>query len=63
MDKPIALHNTPTFYLEFVKNWATHKKKEGASAAELVILDDIAKLIEIAVSALEPAPAPTKTKS
>lgn len=57
----IHLHNTPTFYLEYMKNWLAHKKKENANPAELAIVEDLHKLVEIAVGVLDPAPAEPET--
>lgn len=54
--KVVSFHNTPKFYLEYVNNWLIHKKKEKANPAEIAIVEDIYKLVEIAVSMLEPAP-------
>ena len=54
--KVVSFHNTPKFYLEYVNNWLVHKKKEKANPAEIAIVEDIHKLVEIAVSMLEPAP-------
>jgi len=57
MPKTIEFHNTPQFYLAYVKNWLTHEKKGGkASPAEIAIIEDIAKLVEIAVAQLAPVP-------
>lgn len=54
---PIELHNTPQFYVEYMKNWLTHKRKEGANPAELAMVEDIKTLVEVAVSVLDPVPA------
>ncbi len=60
--KVIQFHNSPRFYLEYTKNWLAHKTKEKANPAELAIVDDIRKLVEIAVSVLEPEPAEPETQ-
>lgn len=59
MDKhqTITLHNIPSFYLEYTKNWLAHQRKAKANPAELAIVEDIHKLVEIAVGVLDPAPA------
>lgn len=57
MPKTISLHNTPQFYLEYVRNWVVKARKEKANPVEVAIVEDIAKLIEIAVESLEPNPA------
>lgn len=53
----IELHNTPQFYAEYTKNWLAHKRKEGANPAELAIVEDLYKLVEIAVGVLDPVQA------
>lgn len=58
----ITFHNTPTFYLEYTKNWLAHKQKEKANPAELAIVEDINKLVEIAVGVLTPTPAQPENK-
>lgn len=57
MAKTITFHNTPTFYLEYTKNWLAHQRKAKANPAEIAIVEDIHKLVEIAVSQLQPGPA------
>lgn len=57
MPKTITFHNTPSFYLEYTKNWLAHQRKAKANPAEIAIVEDIHKLVEIAVAQLEPAPA------
>ena len=56
MEKPIELHNTPQFYVEYTKGWLARKKKEGANPAELVIVQDICTLIGLAASMMKPTP-------
>ena len=53
----ISFHNTPSFYLEYTKNWLAQKRKEKAREAELAIVEDIYKLVKIAVGVLAPVPA------
>lgn len=53
----ITFHNTPRFYLEYTKNWLAHQRKEKANPAEIAIVEDIQKLVEIAVGVLDPVPA------
>lgn len=55
--KTITFHNTPMFYLEYTKNWLAYKRKEKAPATELAIVEDIYKLVEVAIGVLDPAPA------
>jgi len=57
-DKPIIFHNTPAFYLEYTRNWLEKKRNtKGENPAELAIVEDIHKLVEIAVGVLDPVPA------
>lgn len=53
----ITFHNTPSFYEAYTKNWLTQRRKEKAAAAELAIVEDIYKLVKIAVGVLAPVPA------
>ena len=55
--KTIAFHNTPSFYLAYMKNWLAHQRKQKAAPAEIAIVEDIRQLVEIAVNVLEPVPA------
>lgn len=57
MEKQIHLFNTPQFYLEYMKNWLAHKKKENAPRSEVAVVEDLTKLVEVAVSSLTPHPA------
>ena len=52
----ITFHNTPDFYVAYTKNWLAHQRKAKANAAELAIVEDICKLVEIAVGVLTPMP-------
>ena len=54
------VHNTPTFYLEYTKNWLAHQRKAKANPAEIAIVEDIHKLVEIAVGVLQPIPNKTE---
>ena len=56
MDKPIELHNTPQFYVEYMKGWVARKKKENSNPAELVVVQDICTLVELAASFMKPKP-------
>lgn len=55
--KTLSFHNTPSFYLAYMENWLTHKRKEKANPAEIAIIEDLKKIVEIGVAHLEPAPA------
>ena len=61
-DKTISFHNTPSFYLEYTKNWLAHRRKEKANPAELAIVEDLHKLVEIAVGVLDPVQAEPVTE-
>lgn len=56
-NETISFHNTPSFYLEYTKNWLAQKKAQKVNPAEIAVVSDICKLVEIAVSVLEPVPA------
>ena len=58
----ISFHNTPSFYLEYTKNWLAHQRKAKANPAELAIVEDLHKLVEIAVGVLDPVPAAPATE-
>jgi hypothetical protein len=60
--QPISVHNTPSFYLEYTKNWLAHQRKAKANPAELAIVEDLHKLVEIAVGVLDPVPADPATE-
>lgn len=53
----VTFHNTPSFYLEYMKNWSAKQKADKANPAEIAIVEDITKLVEIAVGVLDPKPA------
>ena len=61
-EQTISFHNTPSFYLEYTKNWLAHQRKAKANPAELAIVEDIHKLVEIAVDVLDPVPAAPATE-
>ena len=54
--QPIRFNNTPSFYLEYTKNWLAHQRKAKVNPAEIAVVEDICKLVEIAVNVLEPVP-------
>ena len=56
-DKTITFHNTPTYTREFVNNWLTHVKKHNDSPVHIAVLEDVVKLIDVALTVLEPGPA------
>lgn len=62
MPKTIEFHNTPQFTREFVNNWLTHTKKHNDSPTHIAVLEDVLKLIDIALTVLEPGPAAPENK-
>lgn len=61
--KTIEFHNTPKFYVEYMRNWLAHKRKEAkANPAEIAIVEDITTLVEVAVDVLDPVPAGPEPK-
>lgn len=62
-EQTLTFHNTPSFYLAYTENWLAQKKASKANPAEIAIVEDIHKLVGVAVSALTPVPAePENTK-
>jgi len=59
--KTITLHNTPQFYVEYMKNWLATTKT--VSPAERLIIQDIATLVEIAVGHLKAQPEPAEPET
>lgn len=57
--KTITFNNTPAFYLECTRNWLAHQRKANAPDVELAIVEDISKLVEIAVGVMTPAESET----
>lgn len=58
MAKTIKFNNAPALTREYVNNWITHAKKEkNTNPASIAVLEDILKLIDVAVSVLQPEPA------
>lgn len=58
MSKTITLHNTPEFYLGYMRNWLLHAEKDKKkSPAELLIVRDLATLVELGAGVLAPSPS------
>lgn len=58
MAKTLEFYNTPAFTRECVSNWLAHAKKDPKkTTAQIALLEDVLKLIDVAVSVLEPGPA------
>lgn len=62
MPKTIEFHNTPQFTREFVNNWLTHTKKHNDSPTHIAVLEDVLKLIDVALTVLQPGPAAPENK-
>ena len=63
MPKTIEFHNTPGLTREYVNNWLTHaKKNKKILPTQIAMLEDVLKLIDVALTVLQPGPAePAKT--
>jgi len=58
MAKTLEFNYTPAFTRDCVNNWLAHAKKDAkTSPAQIALLEDVLKLIDVAVSVLEPGPA------
>lgn len=62
MPKTIEFHNTPGLTREFVNNWLIHARKDKAAPAQIAVLEDVLKLIDVALTVLQPEPAATENK-
>ena len=62
MPKTIEFHNTPGLTREYVNNWLIHARKDKAAPAQIAVLEDISKLIDVALTVLQPEPAAPKNK-
>lgn len=57
----LTFHNTPSFYLAYTENWLARQKKAKADPAQIAIVEDIHKLVGVAVGVLAPEPAEPET--
>jgi hypothetical protein len=58
MQKILTFHNTPALTREYVNNWLKHAKKDSTvSQAQIAVLEDVLKLIDVAMEFLDPGPA------
>lgn len=57
----LTFHNTPSFYLAYTENWLAQQKKAKADPAQIAIVEDIHKLVGVAISVLAPEPAEPET--
>lgn len=62
MPKTIEFRNTPGLTREYVNNWLIHARKDKAAPAQIAVLEDILKLIDVALTVLQPEPAATENK-
>lgn len=62
MLKTIEFHNTPGLVREYVNNWLIHARKERRPPAQIAVLEDISKLIDVALTVLQPGPAAPEDK-
>lgn len=62
MPKTIEFHNTPGLVREYVNNWLIHARKDKAAPAQIAVLEDISKLIDVALTVLQPGPAALEDK-
>lgn len=62
MPKTIEFHNTPGLTREYVNNWLVHARKDKAAPAQIAILEDVLKLIDVALTVLQPIPAAPEDK-
>lgn len=62
MPKTIGFHNTPGLVREYVNNWLIHARKDKAAPAQIAVLEDISKLIDVALTVLQPGPAAPEDK-
>lgn len=62
MSKTIEFHNTPGLTREFVNNWLIHARKDKTAPAQIAVLEDVLKLIDVALTVLEPGPADPEKK-
>ena len=57
MANTIEFHNTPGLTREYVNNWLIHARKQKTAPAQIAVLEDTLKLIDVALTVLEPGPA------
>lgn len=62
MAKTIEFHNTPAMTREVVNNWLVHAgKQKGTEPGQIAILEDVLKLIDVAIGVLQPEPTASGT--
>lgn len=55
----IELHNTPSFYADYMDLWIEDAKRNGRPAATVAMLEDIRTLVKVAAGVMEPTAAGT----
>lgn len=50
----IKLHNTPQFYIQYIKNWLAKEEKDNAPEVQRAIIEDILTLVTVAAEHLTP---------
>lgn len=62
MAKTIEFNNTPGLTREYVNNWLIHARKEKAAPAQIAVLEDVLKLVDVALTVLQSGPAAPDNK-
>lgn len=62
MPNTIEFHNTPGLTREYVNNWLLHARKDNAATAQIAVLEDVLKLIDVALTVLQPDLAAPENK-
>lgn len=58
MPKIIEFNHTPTLTREYVNNWLAHARQDGEKATPVIsVLEDVVKLIDVALTVLKPGRA------
>lgn len=57
MEKEIVFNNPPKAVKAYVEHWLAHMRKHGGHArSHIMVMEDILRLIEVALSVLAPQP-------
>lgn len=62
MQKIIEFHSTPGLTREYVNNWLEHARKDKAAPSTIAVLEDVLKLIDVALTILKPGPVAPENK-
>ena len=60
--KTIEFHNPPQVTRALVQKWLTSTKKDKGEKVHIAVLEDILKMIDVALTHLVPGPAEPETK-